>query len=139
MMSHVSYVLITDFGLMDWSNHCCCCAKLLSPFLVCSNNLAKNVRWQQLLGSHHQSFTAFLERVQFFPFANRVMDNKHAAVLLSTIGEENYICTFEKRTGKGLPKEKASADIRTILWENVVVKISFIISFVLFREKHLMY
>ena len=104
MMSCVSYAHARD---QVWSNHYCLCGVIIT-FLVCSNNSAIKVGWQQPLGSHRsQSFTAFVERVQFFVFINGVTDNKHAAaaVLLSMIGEE-YIIFFRNLLVPSSSKEK---------------------------------
>ena len=51
------------------------------------------------------SFTAFVERVQFFLAANGVHEDKHAAVLLSAIDEETY-AIFRNLVAPALQKEK---------------------------------
>lgn len=56
------------------------------------------------------SFTAFVERVEFFLSANGVAEEKHAVVLLSAIGEETY-AILRNLLAPALPKSKTFAQI----------------------------
>ena len=56
------------------------------------------------------SFTAFVERVQFFLSANGVKEDKYAAVLLSAVGEETY-ALLRNLVSPSSPKEKTFEEI----------------------------